>query len=161
MFQIIVFSKPVEEMGEILVETAKEAAFMANYGGPAVEQELVSLEDVLLQNNATPKHKIMIRHYPGFAPKHTHFAFVGEEFTRKGLEDAYMCYVGRPAGLIDRTDPAQLMGAVMGHYYGVVDIDRRGQPRGHADDWHVSILVKGVGILNDMLVIKAAIDKEA
>jgi hypothetical protein len=103
----------------------------------------------------------MIRHFPDFEPNHTHFVFVGDEFTQKELEPAVMTYVGRPAALVDRKDPAQLMGAVMGHYYNVVGTAVRGEVRGIAEDGWVTLLVEGVGILNEMLVIKAAIDKEA
>jgi len=160
MFQIVVFSKPLEEMAEPLLRAAKEAAYLARYSGKSINQELVSVEDVLLQKGEAPKHQIMIRHFPDFELNHTHFVFIGDEFTQKELEQAVMTYVSRPAALIDRKDPAQLMGAVMGHYYNVVSVAVRGEVKGIAEDGWVTLLIEGVGILNEMLVIKAAIDKE-
>lgn len=161
MFQVIVFSKPLEEMAELFAQVAGEAAWASKYTGNAVRQELVSLEDVLLTGGAKPVHQIAIRYFPDFSPNDTHFVFVGEEFTHQGVADALHTYVSRPAVLIDRTVPAQLMGAVMGHYYSVVDASKDMHVEGTVNDGYVTVRVSGVGILYDMMQIKAAIDKEA
>lgn len=161
MFQIVVFSKPLEELSDMLAQVAGEAAWAAKYRGNEVRQELVSLEDVVLANGAKPTYQIAIRHFPDFSPDDTHFVFVGEEFTQQGLVDALNTYSRRPAALIDRTVPAQLMGAVMGHYYHVIDTTKEQQAEGAEGDGYVTLRVSGVGILYDMMQIKAAIDKEA
>lgn len=161
MFQVIVFSKPIEELGNVLTDTVHEAVIHHEYiGQPAVHQALISVEPVLLQRGLPSTHQIMIRYFPEL-PDATQFVFVGDEFKKEELLGAFQIYSFRAPGLIDRSAPNQLMGAVMGHYYDVAQSSKVKRIQGFEHENYLTVYLDGVGIIPEMLKIKAALDKDA
>ena len=162
MFQVSLFSKPVNEVLEILNLAAAGATQHYEVSGiTEIKPELISIEHVQLERGVQSPYQIMIRHIPGLPADKTQFLFIGDEFKREDLLGAYQIYAFRLPSLIDRRQPNQLMGAVMGHYFHVAESAKGGKIFCVDREGCIEVYIDGAGILPDMLDIKATLELEA